>query len=142
MGRTNWKYVLMDGPAEMQADKRLEVPLWAPTGFKNASIGVQANSACLWAEVDPSAPHRWYRVAIVGTGEDIPSASKEFLGRCALTIPGRTVPAPTENSVQHFYLIEESAEEAAVALTLPKLGPKAGEVIQVPLWFQAAVGNA
>jgi hypothetical protein len=47
-----------------------------------------------------------------------------------------------DNSVHHYYLVDENAAEAATALALPKLGPKKGEVIPFPLWVTEAAGRA
>jgi hypothetical protein len=130
--RVNWKWLLVDDatqPPDM-------APLWAPAHIQEWRVGEQANTACLWGEVDPDSPMRWYRILVVSTGDDVPEHAGRLLGMSVLTHAGRRIPATRDNSVQHFYLVDEDAEAAAAALALPLLG--LGEnVLTFPHWRAA-----
>jgi hypothetical protein len=130
--RVNWKYGLVDdstNPPNM-------APMWAPSDITHWHVGEQANTACLWVEVDPSSPHRWYRILVVGTGEPVPSEAGRKLGVSVLTNPNRRIPATVDNSVNHYYLVEEEAEAAAAVLALPLTG--LGEnLLTFPHWRMA-----
>jgi len=119
LAKEPWKYVLKDSPTQPILGF---TGVYAPVGMKPLTVGEQANTACLWAEVDPAKPMRWYRIAVVPTGDEIPEVPhRTYLGTAVLTNYRRTHPTPVDNSVCHFYLVEESAEEAVAALPgMPK----------------------
>ncbi|MBI1309229.1 MAG: hypothetical protein GC129_05200 [Proteobacteria bacterium] len=136
MARVNWKWVLVENARKPE---RIAA-LWAPRTLNYSHVDVQANTACLWAEVDDRDKMRWWRVAVVGTGDAVPVDAEVKLGVAVLTHHGRTRPTPVDNSVQHLYLIDESAEAAALALDLPVLGPEEVNLAKVvPLHFERQV---
>ena len=133
--RKVWKYILKDSPEKFFGEFTV---VFAPAGMKPLNVGKQANMACLWAEIDPAKPMRWYRIALVPTGDEIPDVSQcAYLGTSVLTVKGRTQPTPVDNSVCHFYLVEETAEEAAAALPGMPMGT-GNNVVVLAQW----VGNA
>lgn len=65
-----WKYVL-EGSNSV-------VP--APIGAIPLGFAMQGDSACVWMQVDPAQETEQRAFAIVGTGNDIPSDCKDYVG--------------------------------------------------------------
>lgn len=63
-----------------------------PQGAKTLSVGLQGGKAMMWALVDPNAPADKRSVAIVATGEDVPSwLSDKFIGTLIFGVRGDIV---------------------------------------------------
>lgn len=66
MSLTVWKF-----PLALDAKGRAEVKMPAPAAIIDTAFDADGN-LCVWAEVRPSEPLVTRRLAVVGTGHDIP----------------------------------------------------------------------
>ena len=103
-----------------------------PKGAIITDVLQQRNTTVLYADVDPDAPKRLYRILLLGTGQvsDIPREKCRRLGTSMLTVPEKVLGQTEDNSVNHVYLIEETEPALVTGMGWPT--PKTlDEIIQV-----------
>lgn len=76
--RTVWKFPIPWPPSAST------VFVDMPMGATMLTVQLQYGVPCIWAKVDPLAPHESRRIAIVGTGHGAPPDSSQYLGTVLL----------------------------------------------------------
>lgn len=71
---TVWKFVIADP----------DTPVTMPVGAEILHVAAQHAVVCVWALVDPKAPHEERRLVVAGTGHPIPAERGRFLGTVLL----------------------------------------------------------
>jgi hypothetical protein len=69
--RTIWKFTLAPGNA---------AGVSMPIGANILHVHEQHGDICLWAEVDSKAPYELRRIAIYGTGHEMPADPGAYIG--------------------------------------------------------------
>ena len=72
-----WKFTTA-GP---RADQQL---ITMPAFADILSVGAQGSDIVIWASVDPNAVKEHRRIAVIGTGWEVPEGKKKFIGTVQL----------------------------------------------------------